>query len=474
MRGSQPPTTPGRWIRNALGMLAVGTIGILACADRTPPAGAAPAPFVLVTLDTFRADHLGRIGGSGHRVETPNLDALAERGVLYTRAIAPAPQTVPAHATLLTGAAPSVHGVTTNRSRLKGPTVATRLREAGWRTGAFVSSFVLARHTGLDAGFDTYDDVLGLRERAASMRLGALFTDGIEPTRERSGDRTVAAALDWMRAGSERSFAWIHLYDPHAPYDPPPPWDTRYDPSSADAPGNPDQVRASMAGQGWNNLFVPQDLRAAVARYAGEVSWTDAVVGTLVAALPPDATIVVVADHGESLVEHGEFLGHGRTLYEPALRVFAIVAGPGIARAVIDDPIPLEAIGRALYPLATTGTGLPLAGPDPIWAFTYGERSQVSVDSDPGPRFAQYDGPTKWIVDGGGIAHCYEWRTDPGETHDIASDDPDGAARVVAESRALRVQLDASRGIRERGARARVHGVVDRDRAGARDRDSCT
>jgi arylsulfatase A-like enzyme len=440
MRGSQSPRTAGR-IRAATGLLAVGSLGILACAEGTPRP-VPSAPFVLVTLDTFRADHLGRIGGAGHRLETPNLDALADRGTLYSRALAPAPQTVPSHATLLTGEAPASHGAITNRSRLDRPTIASQLRDAGWRTGAFVSSFVLARHTGLDAGFETYDDLLGLRER---IGVGSLFRDRFPPTAERRGDRTAAAAIDWLQRGTTRSFLWIHLYDPHAPYDPPPPWDRHYDASGADAPGNPQQVRASMAGQGWTNLFVPQDLRAAVARYAGEVSWTDAVVGTLVAALPADATIVVVSDHGESLVEHGEFLGHGRTLYEPSLRVFAIAAGPGIARAVVDDPIPLDAIGRALVPLATTGAGLPVPDSEPIWAFTYGERSEASVDPDPGPRFASYDGPTKWIVDGRGNVRAFQWREDPGEMHDVAAEDPTAAAIVLAESQALRAQLEAAR-----------------------------
>jgi hypothetical protein len=444
MRGTQLLTAPGRWTRAAVGLLVVGSLGILACGDRAR--SAAPAPFVLVTLDTFRADHLGRIGGAGYTVETPNLDALADRGTLYTRVIAPAPQTVPSHATLLTGLSPAAHGVVTNRSRLGAlPTIATTLRDAGWQTGAFVSGFVLARHTGLDAGFDTYDDLLGLRERIGSNRIGALFATPFEATRERPGDRTVDASLAWLRRQAGRSFLWVHLYDPHAPYEPPAPWDTRYDPSGADAPGNPAQVRASMAGQGWSNLFVAADLRGAVARYAGEISWTDAVVGKLVEALPRDATIVVVADHGESLVEHGEFVGHGRTLYEPALRVFAIVAGPTIARGAIDDPIALAAIGGALVPLATTGAGLPSPTRDPIWAFTFGERSEPGVDPDPGPRFAEYDGPTKWIVDGRGTVHCFDWREDPGETNDVAGDDPDGAAAVLDASRALRAQLDRGR-----------------------------
>jgi hypothetical protein len=309
-------------------------------------------------------------------------------------------------------------------------------------TGAFVSSFVLARHTGLDAGFDTYDDVLGVRERMPSI-----LRDRFSPTAERRGDRTVAGRdrLAGRRHDAGR-FVWIHLYDPHAPYDPPPPWDARYD---CDA-----QRRARQSGAGARIHGGPRAGRIsrcprtcvpAVARYAGEISWTDAVVGTLVAALPSDATIVVVADHGESLVEHGEFLGHGRTLYEPSLRVFAIAGGPGIARSVVEDPSRSTRSGGALVPLATTGAGLPAPGRDPIWAFTYGERSEASVDPDPGPRFAEYDGPTNgsWTV-AGPRTHSSGART-PGETHDIASEDPTAAAIVVEASKELRARLEGAR-----------------------------
>src|SRR5262249_30826137 len=155
--------------------------------------------------DTTRADHIGVYGDS--RARTPRLDALAGGGVLFERAIAAAPITLPAHASLLTGLYPFVHGVRNNGNFSLGestPTLATALRDRGYRTGAFVSAFVLDRRFGLGRGFDEYDDRLQI---------------------ERRGDATAAAAVQWLAAsagGEAPFFLWLHLYDPHDPYDPPP------------------------------------------------------------------------------------------------------------------------------------------------------------------------------------------------------------------------------------------------------------
>jgi hypothetical protein len=337
-------------------LLAVGSLGILGCADRAP-LPASPAPFVLVTLDTFRADHLGRIGGWSEPVETPNLDALADRGTLYSAGdrARSADRAVARHAP---------HGRAAGVARRDHESLAARSPDGRERAPCRRMANGRVRLE-LRAWPGTPGSTPGSRPTTTCSASASACRRSSERSlrARRQSDAATARsrpAIAWLAGGTTHSFAVdLHLYDPHAPYDPPPPWDARYDATASDAPGNPEQVRASMAGRGWTNFLVPQDLRSAVARYAGEVSWTDAVVGGLVAALPPDATIVVVADHGESLVEHGEFLGHGRTLYEPSLRVFAIAVGPGIGHGVVDDPIPLDAIGRALVPLATTARGAP-------------------------------------------------------------------------------------------------------------------
>jgi hypothetical protein len=153
------------------------------------PTRAAAAPFVLVTLDTFRADHLGRIGGWTDPVETPNLDALADRGALYTSGDRPRPQTVPSHATLLTGEAPASHGVITNRSRLGHPTIASELRAADGERARSSRASCWRRHSGLDAGFDTYDDVLGVRERMPVDPPRSFLADGGATRRPHGGRR---------------------------------------------------------------------------------------------------------------------------------------------------------------------------------------------------------------------------------------------------------------------------------------------
>ncbi len=165
----------------------------------------APRPNVLlITLDTTRADHLGADGD--RRARTPNLDRLAAGGVLFERAISAAPLTLPAHVSLFTGLYPFAHGVRNNGNFTLGdgvPTLTGALRAAGYRTAAFVSAFVLDRRYGLAAGFDRYDDRVEL---------------------ERRGADTAAAASAWLVETAQDPrpfFVWVHLYDPHDPYEPP-------------------------------------------------------------------------------------------------------------------------------------------------------------------------------------------------------------------------------------------------------------
>jgi arylsulfatase A-like enzyme len=164
-----------------------------------------PQRLVVVTIDTLRADRLGVSGDAS--AETPNLDALAARGTRFDAAMSPTPLTLPSHTTLFTGMDPPEHGVHHNGIfRLGGdiPTLPERFRDAGWATGAFVSTWILNARFGLDRGFDIYDDQMEpSRQRALTVA-------------ERRGDATVDAALAWLDDAPERFFLWVHLYDPHA------------------------------------------------------------------------------------------------------------------------------------------------------------------------------------------------------------------------------------------------------------------
>lgn len=248
------------------------------------------ANVLLVTIDTLRADRLGAYGSRAGL--TPVLDSLAHGGVRFTRAWSHAPITLPAHASILTGLLPPHHGVRNNGSFRLGPQAATlgeRLQAAGYRTAAFVGAFVLDTRFGLNRGFDEYDDRYHTGAAPASFRFA-----------ERSADQVLRAATGWItrpQTGDARPwFTWIHLFDPHAPYDAP----------AAFAQGR--------------------------APYDAEVAWTDSALGTALEELrglgQMNRTLVVVtADHGESLGDHGETT-HGLFAYDATLRVPLIFSAP--------------------------------------------------------------------------------------------------------------------------------------------------
>ncbi len=243
---------------------------------------------LLITLDTTRADRLGCSGYAAAR--TPNLDGLAESGVRFENAYSPVPLTLPAHCTILSGLYPLAHKVRNNGNySLPGQvaTLAEMLGRRGYQTSAFVSSFVLDSRFGLDRGFSVYDDD---------------FASGGAKTyqSERNAAAVFASFSRWLAGRSPgRFFSWVHFFDPHAPYDPPEPFRTRF------------------AG----NL------------YDGEIAYMDHYIGEIIALLKEknllENTMVVVAgDHGEAFGEHGEF-GHQVFCYEENLRVPLIISARG-------------------------------------------------------------------------------------------------------------------------------------------------
>ncbi|MEZ5415941.1 MAG: sulfatase-like hydrolase/transferase [Vicinamibacterales bacterium] len=262
-------------------------------------AGASRAQNVLlVTIDTLRQDRVGAYGHGGGL--TPTLDQLSARGIRYASAFSHAPLTLPAHTSILTGRTPVQHGVHLNgTARLDDgvPTLATALKAAGYRTGAFVGAFVLDARYGLARGFDEYDD-----------RLPGASDDRSFAYAERPGADVVQAAGDWILQPGAPSpwLAWVHLFDPHTPY------------------------------------AAPPEFRAGRSPYDAEVAYADAMVGRLLARLGPavlDRTLVVVtADHGESLGDHGETT-HGLFAYDSTVAVPLILAGAGIGPGVVDAPV---------------------------------------------------------------------------------------------------------------------------------------
>jgi arylsulfatase A-like enzyme/Tfp pilus assembly protein PilF len=300
---------------------------------------------ILITVDTLRADALGFAGND--RVETPTLDRLARTGRVFGNAHAHSVMTLPSHTNILTGKLPYEHGVRENSGFEVPdhiPTLATVLHSAGFATAAFVGAFPLDARFGLARGFDVYDD--HIREDAH----GNLFGLG-----ERPGSDVVSLALDWwQKSTTGRKFLWVHVFEPHAPYQPPEPFAKSY----------------------------------ARKPYLGEVAATDHFLTPLLAPLldregakAPETLVIFTSDHGESLGAHGE-LTHGVFAYEPTLKIPLVLWGPGItpgidsrwARHVDLLPTALDALGVAIPPdLHPAGLSLLTESEEPEPRETYFE-----------------------------------------------------------------------------------------------------
>lgn len=329
-----------------------------------PPPVAAPEArpnLLVVTLDTARADHFGAYGN--REVDTRAFDQLAAEGTLFLNASAVAPVTGPSHAAMFTGTGPWENGVLLNGIPVPPERVmlAERLAAEGYATAAFVSAFVLEGRMGFDRGFAVYDDEFGSvrgQSRLLGHRLAAMLARRADPDAvlERRGADTVNLALRWEAAQAGPYFLWVHLFDPHGPYAPPPPYDTRY------YAGDPrDPAHASMRGvSGYAPYLAASlegitDLDYVLGMYAGEVSYTDAQLGRLLAAVDRDTTlVVVVGDHGEGLGEHGEWFDHGDDVYETSVRVPFAMRWPG--------RVPVQRVGTPVEGTDLAPTVLALLG----------------------------------------------------------------------------------------------------------------
>ena len=388
---------------------------------------------LLVTIDTLRADALGCDGGPAR---TPALDRLASEGVRFTFAHAQAVLTLPSHTTIMTGEYPYQHGVRENsgyRLAAGTPTIATLLKKAGYATGAFVGAFPLHSRFGLNAGFDVYDDRFGETREP---------TEFVMP--ERPASAVVPLARAWL-AARERDrgtpfFEWVHVFDPHAPYQPPPPFDREY-------AGRP---------------------------YYGEVAAVDAALAPLFDDLraAPDPTIVVVTgDHGEALGDHGEAT-HGLFAYESTLRIPLIIAELGGGRratptevsnvpvrhidllpTLLDAagvPVPSGLPGRSLLAAAERRTGAP---PRP----SYFEAMSAMLNRGWAPLTGILSGRDK-LIDLP-IPELYDLGKDPAEATNLIDRAPVVARTLEAALRAFGAGLPGARVPENAEALARLRAL---------------
>jgi len=371
-----------------------------ACSREHPVTSQRGFNVLLVTIDTTRADHIGAYGFRG--AETPNIDRLAREGVRFERAVSPVPLTLPAHCSILSGLLPLHHAVRNNGTggfRTDRETIATVLKKAGYRTGAFVGSFVLNHRFGLERGFDVYDDELDAE---------AVVQSGLEA--ERTGDVVVDRALGWLQTRDARPFfAWVHLYDPHAPYSPPEPYRSRHSASP----------------------------------YDGEIAFVDAQIGRLIAWLDQqkltDRTMIVITgDHGEALGEHGE-LTHGLLLYEPTLHV-PLVFRDGAHHAVVGDAVSLIDLAPTIA--SALGVTWPQADGHPIASLGDSNDSKAA----PGDIYSETEYPRQFGWSGLSALRRdnYKYIASPHpELYDLAADPKETRNLYETERRQLRTLMTA-------------------------------
>lgn len=355
---------------------------------RRAPGPFPDAPVIVISIDTLRSDHLPVYGYE--KVETPNIDALRSDAVLFRRAFSQCPLTLPSHVSLFTGLLPYEHGVQDNLGYAfdgaKHASLPSLLRGAGYATGAAVSAFVLRGKTGLGPLFDFYEDAIP----------APVDSDAASQVR-RAGPQTARLALAWLDTVASRPFfLFLHLYEPHSPYEPPEPFKSRY-----------------------------------ASAYDGSIAAADAVVGDVVSHLKrrglyDRSLVVLLSDHGEGLGDHGEDY-HGILLYREALQVPLLVKLPGEERrgTTIERPVGLVDVFPTVAdllglkrPTGLRGVSLFAAGgpPRPLYAETYYPRIHLGwsdLHSLMDDRYHLVQGPA---------AELYDLTKDAGETVDLAAE----------------------------------------------------
>jgi arylsulfatase A-like enzyme len=290
---------------------------IAACIAFSCAAEDRPLNVVIIGVDTLRPDHLGCYGYD--RSTSPNTDKLASEGVLFENVVSQAPWTHPSFATAFTSLYPTQHGATTVDTRMRSsfPTLASLLKEQGYFTGAIINAPSLSPEFGVNRGFDFYDF--------------------LSPWKERRADEVTVAALEWVdTCGDQPFFLFVHYFDPHLPYAPPPPFDKAFDPEYTGTMGTAFDIR-SLPAYRLRFLKLMESLPAAdrnhiKSLYDGEIAFADVAVGDLLEGLKDrglrrHTLIVFMSDHGEELIDHGA-LDHGHTLYNELIRVPLIFALP--------------------------------------------------------------------------------------------------------------------------------------------------
>ncbi len=417
-----PTLLDAGWARSGVATVLYALL-CAACSPASSDGGGALPDVVVVTLDTTRPDHLGLYGY--FRDTSPNLDRLAAESLVFDRYVVPMALTAPSHVSLFTMLEPMEHGIQKNGVRFSsGPRsvpFAEFARSAGLRTAAFVSATPLKRHSGIQSGFDLFD------EGREAKRLAA---------------NTVDAAIGWLTDNDAPFFLWVHLFDPHTPYTAPPPFDQAFEPDEA--------LAARLRARQVPDLVATRTgtvLRVAnrVSRYDAEILYMDAQLGRLLDHLRARdrwsrTAVVVVGDHGEAIGER-EIFGHGE-IWEEDLRAPLMVRVPGVAARRVGGLVATVDVLPTLLglaPLPGAETWLAQASGADVLAEPEGRRAVVSrstdqMRSDVGlpTEYAVTTPRWKFVRSEDGSQRLYERERDPGELRDVLAEHPDVAQRLLA------------------------------------------
>jgi arylsulfatase len=406
------------------------SLGLMACGGRVQDRATAPLERVgsgynvlLITIDTLRADHLGLHGY--HRNTSPSIDALGREGTVFDQAYTYWPKTRGSFVALFTGRYASQSGYSKRHPQLVGfnPTLASALSDAGYRTAAIVDNPNVAGGLGYAKGFDSYRETWEERELETEMeRARAITESGVRFVRDHSRDTPF--------------LLWLHYVNPHAPYTPPPPYDTAFLDDAVSGPALPtvDGLHGGIPKQ-W---AVPGQDRLGyyIAQYDGEIAAVDREVGDVLTALREsgawDRTVILLtSDHGESLGEHGYYFDHGENLFDPCLRIPLLIVVPDgrpgqrsdVFATTLDIVPTLLDAAKVSYPPGLVGTSLlpVLEGrqlPDRSRLFAQNDRN-LSGSWD--RRFKVVVTP----LEEGRRLSLYDRLEDPGETRDVSREQPE-------------------------------------------------
>ena len=443
----------GRWRLLVSGpSLFVFAIAVLGCGpDPESQRAQDPRPNVLlISVDTIRADHLSAYGYS--RETSPFLSELARDGIQVQTAYAPSATTGPTHASVFTAQPPMAHGVRKNGQPLpeKEVTLAERLAEIGFETGAVVSSYVLSDRFGYSQGFNFFDDDFS----KSKAPVGSTVWEGevIEERFYGRADDTTDRALRWLENRSDQAvpfFLFVHYFDPHDPYIPPETFTPPF------APGRKESLK----------------LNRSIYLYDWLIAYTDQQIGRLLrgldlAGLSEDTLVIVTGDHGEGLMSHGHMF-HGLHVYEEAVRVPLILRWPGQlpSNLKVERPFPLVDLAPALLeligdsptgPLASAGSASRLLGEadlieeeTPIFLYRrhYADAEGEAGETQPrGEKFGVRLGGWKMIVGPDeGTLELYNLAADPAEKDNLVSEEPERVAKLLALVDAWRLEHERDR-----------------------------